>query len=140
MTLMFSTRLTQCTRKFWWISSAVSVKKPLWWEHHEHATDAKCHITECLICAHTTISACAQVDADAATICTELTMYKVQLEQAQCKINHSQEYLDGLQAHHYDTEQDAAHTRSMACRLQEECAIDTAWKQGKQQGYNEGLH
>jgi len=63
----------------------------------------------------------------------------MQLEQAQHEINHAQEYLNGLEAHCHDAEQNTARAYSVACKLQEECAIDAVQKQGKQQGFNKGL-
>ena len=108
-------------------------------EQSQRATDAERRATECLIRARAAIDARAQADADAATVRTELALYKMQLEQAQREINRAQEYLDGLQARRHDAEQDAARARSVARRLQEERAVDAAREQGKQQGYNEGL-
>jgi hypothetical protein len=108
-------------------------------DQSHRATDAERRATECLIRARAAIDARAQADADAAAARAELALYKIQLDQAQREINRAQEFLDGLEARRLDAEQDAAHARSVARKLQEERAVEAAREQGKQQGYDEGL-
>jgi hypothetical protein len=108
-------------------------------EESQRATDAERRATECLVRARAAIDARAQADADAAAARTELSMYKMQLEQAQREISRAQEMLDGLEARRHDAEQDAARSRSVARKLQEERSIEAAREEGKQQGYHEGL-
>jgi len=108
-------------------------------EESQRASDAERRATECLIHARTAIDARAQSDADAAAIRAELSLYKMQLEQAQREISRAQEFLDNVEARRQDAEQDAARARSVARKLQEERAIEAAREEGKQQGWHEGL-
>jgi hypothetical protein len=108
-------------------------------EESQRATDAERRATECLVRARAAIDARAQADADATAARTELTMYKMQLEQAQREVSRAQELLDGLEARRHDAEQDAARARSVARKLQEERSVEAAREEGKQQGWHEGF-
>ncbi|KAH9162593.1 hypothetical protein EDB89DRAFT_632980 [Lactarius sanguifluus] len=108
-------------------------------EESQRATDAERRAAECLVRARAAIDARAQADADAASARTELAMYKLQLDQAQREIFRAQEMLTGLEARRHDAEEDAARSRSVARKLQEERAIEAAKEEGKQQGWHEGL-
>ncbi|KAI0294272.1 hypothetical protein B0F90DRAFT_1757859 [Multifurca ochricompacta] len=108
-------------------------------EESRRATDAERRTAECLVRARTAIDARAQADADAAAARAEVSLYKMQLEQAQREIFRAQEMLDGLEARRHDAEEDAARARSVARKMQEERAIEAAREEGKQQGWREGL-
>ncbi|KAI0261769.1 hypothetical protein BC834DRAFT_428415 [Gloeopeniophorella convolvens] len=108
-------------------------------EESQRATDAERRAAECLVRARTAMDARAQADADAAAARAELAMYKMQLEQAQREIFRAQELLDGLEARRHDAEEEAARSRSVARKLQEERAVEAAREQGKQLGYQEGV-
>jgi hypothetical protein len=108
-------------------------------EESQRATDAERRAAECLVRARTAIDARAQADADAASVRTELAMYKLQLDQAQREIFRAQELLTGLESRRHDAEEDAARARSVARKLQEERAVDTAREEGKQQGWRDGV-
>jgi hypothetical protein len=108
-------------------------------EESQRASDAERRAAECLVRARTAIDARAQADADAASVRTELAMYKVQLEQAQREIFRAQEMLTGLEARRHDAEEDAARARNVARKLQEERAVEAAREDGKQEGWREGL-
>ena len=108
-------------------------------EESQRATDAERRAAECLVRARAAIDARAQADADAASVRTELAMYKLQLDQAQREIFRAQELLTGLEERRHDAEEDAARARNVARKLQEERAVEAAREEGKQQGWHDGL-
>ncbi|OBZ70231.1 hypothetical protein A0H81_09710 [Grifola frondosa] len=69
----------------------------------------------------------------------ELSMYKVQLDNAQREILRGSDLLKDIEAQRDDAEAAAARARSTARRLKEEKMVNLAREQGHKQGFEEGM-